>query len=171
MANRFHDRVPLCRFGCTALEDTHHIFVHCRQFQDLRNEYSNSLASDIQTILTNTSLPTSISSHITNVGSNLFRDDESWPLHSSHFYLGVLPPLLPPSTPRHSLTTESHRTLTRLGNSCHLSAIRLTARIWGAVLRHYISTTSQRKPKRSLEEVSQASNLHLPSHLNHILRS
>ena len=171
MANRFHDRVPLCRFGCTALEDTHHIFVHCRQFQDLRNEYSNSLASDIQTILTNTSLPASISSHITNVGSNLFRDDESWPLHSSHFYLGVLPPLLPPSTPRHSLTTESHRTLTRLGNSCHLSAIRLTARIWGAVLRHYISTTSQRKPKRSLEEVLQASNLHLPSHLNHILRS
>ena len=103
--------------------------------------------------------------------AHLFQDDSSWPLHSSRFYLGLLPSLLPPTTSLQSLTTQSQRLLTRLTHSCHTSAIRLAARIWGLVVRDYLSLT--RKPGSSRpanrDSLLRASKLSLPPHLQFLL--
>jgi hypothetical protein len=62
---------------------------------------------------------------------------------------------------------------TRLAHSCYLYAIRLAARIWGAVIRHYLSATS--KPGASArgtvnrDALLRASNLRLPPHLHYLL--
>ena len=136
IASRFHDRMPLCCFSCPSLEDPHHIFVHCLPFQHLRDKYSSLLLSDSRGILGDLTLTPSTLSHLDRVVTNLFRDHECWPLASSRFYLGLLPPLLPTSTPLHLLPVESRHLLTRLAHCCHTSAIRLSARIWGLLIWH-----------------------------------
>ncbi len=64
LATCFKDPTMLCRFGCPSLEDTHHIFVHCPLFQHLRDEYSGLLIAEITWLLTDTPLPTALTSHI-----------------------------------------------------------------------------------------------------------
>jgi len=171
-AIRFHSGNILCRFGCQSLEDVHHLFVHCPLFDKLRDEYSQALVSDAEHILNNLTLPTTISSHLVRVITHLFRDDSSWPLHSSRFYLGLLPPLLPPTTSHKSLAPDSQRALTRLAQSCHTSAIRLTVRIWGMALRHYLemsSTSGSRAVRTNRDALLRNSKLSLPPHLNYLL--
>ena len=52
-------------------------------------------------MLTNTSLPNPLLSHLLHMVTHLFKDNVSWPLGSSRFYLGLIPPLL--------MVTESNR--------------------------------------------------------------
>jgi len=97
--------------------------------------------------------------------------NSSWPLASSRFYLGLLPPLIPNSNPRPHLSPESSRVITRVAQSCHTHAIRLAARIWGFIIRHHLSASSKPVPKRSLSSAAllQQSNLSLPAHLRYLL--
>ncbi|KAN0126468.1 hypothetical protein V8E52_000108 [Russula decolorans] len=171
MATRFHDRSMLCRFDCQSLEDAHHIFVHCPSFQHLRDEYSGSLISEVEGALTDSTLPTSALNHILRVATHLFRDDSSWPLHASRFYLGLLPPLLPTTVSYHTLSGMSHRLLTRIAHSCHRHAIRLAARIWGSVIRHHLSSSSKPVARRTStrESVLCDAHLTLPPHLEYLL--
>jgi hypothetical protein len=161
----------LRRFGCPSLEDVHHLFVLCPFFQHFRDEYSVTLMADTRRLLSDSSLPPDMVSHVTRVASHLFRDHSSWPLHSSRFHLGLLPPLLPTRTS--SLPIESQRCLTRLANTLHLSAIRLAGRIWGAILRHHLAMPKHAahnpKKPRTRQTVLQNSNLTLPSHLSYLL--
>jgi hypothetical protein len=154
-----------------SLEDAHHIFVHCPRFSNLRDEYSKSLLSDTERLMSDSNLPPPLLSHLQRTTVHLFQDNSSWPLHSSsRFYLGLLPPLLPPTTSSQSLTTQSQRLLTRLAHSCHTSAIRLAARIGGLVVRDYLSST--RKPSfrpANRDSLLRASNLTLPPHLQFLL--
>jgi hypothetical protein len=106
-ATCFHSGDLFCHFGCRSLEDAHHIFMHCPRFSNLRDEYSKSLLSDTQRLMSDSDLPPPLSSHLQHTTAHLFQDDSSWPLHSSCFYLGLLPPLLPPTTSSQSLTTKS----------------------------------------------------------------
>ena len=143
LASRFGDRSVFCRYGCPTLEDPHYVFVvHCSTFQDLRDEYSRSLVLGPSNSLCWAALSDSIRSHVDHIVVHLFRDDASWPLGSSLFYLGLLPPLLPNNFPYSSLSTVSRRLLTCMAHSCHPSAIRLAGRIWGMVVPHYASTKS-----------------------------
>ena len=109
LATRFQDRLILCRFGCPSIEDIHHIFVHCPSFNTLRDEYSTLLISDTSRILRDTNLPPSIHSHVDCVTKHVFTDHSSWPLASSRFYLGVLPPLTPDSPSSLPLSSKSSR--------------------------------------------------------------
>jgi hypothetical protein len=167
LASRFGDQSAMCRFGCASLEDPHHIFVHCPAFQDLRDEYTQSLISDMAHSLCGTSTLDHLRSHVTHVVTHLFRDDDSWPLGSSLFYLGLLPPLLPTTCPYSSLSMDAHRLLTRVAHSCHHSAIRLAARIWGMVLRR--SALHNSSQPQGLDVGSRSSALPLPPHLQHFL--
>ena len=169
MATRFRDRLMLCRFGCPSIEDPHHIFVHCPLFQPLRDEYSANLLADTRRILTKSTLPNPTINHLVCVASHLFQDDPSWPIQSSRFYLGLSPPLLPPTNPLHTLSTESQRCLTRLAHSFHIHAIRLAARIWGMVIRHHTSTTSNGSSEKTRESLLRGSHLSLPPHLHYLL--
>ncbi len=171
LASRFADRLRLCRFGCPTLEDDHHLFVHCPSFDHLRDEYSHTLVSATQSILKDAALSTPVHSHLDRVASSLFRDDAIWPLASSRFYLGLLPPLLPLSTLHDPLQGESPRVFTRLAHTCHTYSIRLAARIWGLVSRQRSFPTANRFGDRRLSTASllQSSNLSLPPHLHHLL--
>ena len=52
--------------------------------------------------MSDSDLPPPLISHLQCATAHLFQDDTSWPLHSSRFYLGLLPPLLmAPSHPQH----------------------------------------------------------------------
>ena len=161
----------LCCFGCPSIEDAHHIFVHCPSFNTLRDEYSTLLISDTSRILHDTNLPPSIHSYIDCVTKHVFTDHSSWPLASSHFYLGILPPLTPDSPPSLPLSSESSRVLTRIAQSCHIHSIRLAARIWGHIIQHHRSASSKPVPKRSLSSTAllQQANLSLPPHLHYLL--
>ena len=172
-ATRFHDGSMLCRYGCQSVEDKHHIFVHCEHFHNLRHEYSTSLTTEIETSLTDSSLPTHISVHLLHVATHLFHDNSSWPLHSSRYYLGLLPSLLPPTQSHQPLSDEMQRLITRIAHSCHLHAIRLTARIWGTVVRQYLSSTmtSGTRGSAKRDNLLRTSKLTLPSHLHTLLPS
>jgi hypothetical protein len=167
-ATRFHDVQLFCRFGCQSLEDPHHLFVHCHFFDNLRCEYLTSLKSETDRVLSDLTLPVSITSHLGHVINHLFRDDSCWPLHSSRFYLGLLPPLLPHTVSQKTLSGDFQRLLTRIAQACHSSAIRLAARIWGIIVRHYSEAKGGPK-RRNKESVLQNSNLSLPGHLNYLL--
>jgi len=122
LASQFGDWSTFCRYGCPALEDPYHIFVSCPAFQGLHHEYSWLLISDISHHLCGATLPAPIRSHINHVITHLFQDDDSWPLGSSHFYLGLLPPLLPNPGPSPLPNDDAHH-LGWVTHSCHLSAI------------------------------------------------
>jgi hypothetical protein len=171
LAKRFHSGSPFCRYGCRSLEDAHHLFVHCPAFDALRDEASKSLREDTERVLTQQSFTPSVTSHLEHAVTHLFQDDPSWPLHSSRFYLGLLPPLLPSPMTLDSAPGESRRPLLRLAHSCHSSSIRLAARIWGSALRHYLSSTAKPGPRQPLSTASLLlkSNLSLPTHLQYLL--
>ena len=166
LATRLGSQLSLCRFGCPSPEDIHHIFVHCPQFNHLCDEYLRRLLSEAHRILDGSSLPPTLTSHLECVFSHLFSDHSPWPFASSQFYLGLLPPLLPSSLPSLSLSQLSSRTLSRLAQCCHTSAIHLAGRIWGIILRQYLSTTSTHITTTAHCRVA-THDLHqsLPSHL------
>ena len=169
LAARFRDRPPFCWFGCACLEDIHHLFVHCPFFDDLRDEYTNTLISDSQRLLRDIVLTPPLVSHLERVRSSLFRDAPSWPLASSLFYLGLLPPLLPTTTPNPSLPPESHHVFTCLAHSWHTSAIRLAARIWGKVLQQHLSSTHDASSGASRTDMLHDLRRTLPHHLRQLL--
>lgn len=151
--------------------NVHHIFVHCQRFQDLRDEYSKSFAFDIENSVKD-SLPTQILLHVLHVVAHIFCNNPSWPwpLHSSCVYLGLLLSLLPPRQSHQALSDESQRLLTRTAHSCHLHSIRLAARIWGIVVRHYLSSTRTfgARGTEKRDALLRTSKLTLPPHLHYL---
>jgi hypothetical protein len=92
-----------------SLEDAHHIFVHCPHFSNLRDEYSKSLLSNTERLMSDSNLPPPLLSHLQRTTVHLFQDNSSWPLHSSsRFYLG----LLPPHSPTHNILPIPHHPVT-----------------------------------------------------------
>ncbi|KAJ7899507.1 hypothetical protein B0H14DRAFT_2494267 [Mycena olivaceomarginata] len=101
---------PQCRVGCDAIEDTHHIFVHCARYTEWR-------AKAITELLRRTLL---------------FSDDIVWPLQYSTYYLGHIPRFdhLVPTT--NDPTPLSHSRLAHyFAADWHVASIRLAGRIWG----------------------------------------
>jgi hypothetical protein len=101
----------------------HHLFVHCPTFQHLRNENPQSLVSDVTRTLSGADGLRSFRPHLsqllltfsktTTVGLSVLLPST---LDCSHLF-----PTQPP--PRFPLL------LTRVANSCHITAIRLAAHI------------------------------------------
>ena len=60
-----------------------------------------------------------------------------------------------------------------VAHSCHLHAIRLTARIWGIVVRQYLSSTvtSGTRGAGKRDNLLRTSKVALPSHLHYLLPS
>ena len=145
--------------------------VDCPFFGELTDEHSRSLISDADHILSNPSLPNHISLHLLHMVTNFLKDDVSWPLGLSRFYLGLIPHLLPPATSQESLSVDSNRLVTHLAHSCHQHGIRLAARIWGIIVCHYVSGMSPSRVRGRLDRHSllHNSNLTLPDHLQYLL--
>ena len=78
-------------------------------------------------ILQTSSLSASDQAAILHKVEHLFLDSDTWPARRSLFYLGMLPPLLPP---RFQKPVHTH-----IAHECHSTSIRLAAQIWGAPRR------------------------------------
>ncbi|KAF8194470.1 hypothetical protein K438DRAFT_1542157, partial [Mycena galopus ATCC 62051] len=104
-----------CRVGCDAIEDAHHIFVHCVRCTEWRTKAANEL-------------------HQRAVGAVglLFSDDSIWPLRYSIHYLGHVPgfdhlvPTINDPTPLSQSRLAHH-----FAADWHVASIRLAGRIWG----------------------------------------
>jgi len=154
---------PWCRFGCPVFETTHHIFTVCPRFSCLREGATQKLVSTVSTALG--AFQTSPDDHpqLMSVVSNLFHNDNVWPMGHSFYYYGVIPVLRlgSGSVDLEHRRLAHRRLLHRLANDCHTAAIYLASRIWGLV-RKTFSPYSPHHPPKILE---------LPSHLSYIASS
>jgi hypothetical protein len=150
----------LYRFGCPSLEDAHHIFLQCPVFDNLWDKYQAMLTSQTNHLIHNSSLPSSLVSHLEDIIAHLFHDEFSWPLASLCFYLGLLPPLLPTLSHPQPVSPESLHPITRLGHCCHILTIHLAAHIWGTVVRQLVMSNSNSGHANGDSHAIQLQSLH-----------
>ncbi|KAF8913744.1 hypothetical protein CPB84DRAFT_1840548 [Gymnopilus junonius] len=81
---------PWCHFGCHAIEDAYHIFVHCPRFQPHCDSASSSLISSTTTLLDACNLPTTSRQAVLQQANGLFLDADTWPGQKTYYYLGVI---------------------------------------------------------------------------------
>lgn len=92
---RLRDPSPYCRFGCDALETTHHVFAHCAAFKDLRTSAAQSILDDTSEQLRAAETPFPYTDIVLDTAKKILTNDSSvWPQHSTRYYLGTLPPVL-----------------------------------------------------------------------------
>jgi Reverse transcriptase (RNA-dependent DNA polymerase) len=126
-----------CRMGCSAVEDPHHVFVLCKAFGELRNKASKELMEKTRRRIEATELEEAHFEKLLRTAKLLFSDcPDTWPLHYSFYYLGHIPKL-DNIVDRKLFTSriKYERFLHNTSSEWHMSAIRLTSRIWGAVQR------------------------------------
>ncbi|KAJ8089853.1 hypothetical protein PM082_018430 [Marasmius tenuissimus] len=160
-STRFGDTLPICSFGCTAVETPHHIFVECRRFDKIRESFSSRSINNISLLCDRADAPPEWRSAFERLVTSLFSDGDPWPLRRSRYYLGLIPPIRPlvdnhvdwPSIKR-------DRFICSVAQSFHVSAIHLTARIWGYICR-------LRSPR--LNVCTNIQNISVPSHLSSLL--
>ncbi|KAJ7791368.1 hypothetical protein B0H14DRAFT_3567083, partial [Mycena olivaceomarginata] len=117
-----------CRMGCDTIEDAHHIFVHCRRYDEWRASAAVELQKRPLTKLIEKGFEEVECINFLAEAKLLFTDKCSlWPLH----YSGHVPnfDLLP------TRANLSKLAFTRLAYhfsaDWHTTSIRLAGRIWG----------------------------------------
>ncbi|KAL0946881.1 hypothetical protein HGRIS_013047 [Hohenbuehelia grisea] len=146
---------PWCSFGCDRLETAHHIFVVCPSFKGFRDAARKTVHEETSAILENADLAEQYG-RVVEASLLLFSDTHIWPARRSHFFLGVIPPVLQAA----DAGLLHSRTLTRVAGIWHSTAIRLAARIWGDYKR--------RTNTRPRHMTSRRTPLSLPPHLQHL---
>jgi hypothetical protein len=123
----------VCRFGCPATENPHHIFVECERFSEMRSKELLSLSVSIKKKLDEAAIDLPLQSHILHLAKFIFSDsDIIWPLHSTVFFLGQIPkiePLLSATAMNNSVNRS--RLIHNIASDLHLSSVRLASRIFG----------------------------------------
>ncbi|KAJ7176386.1 hypothetical protein C8R43DRAFT_872728 [Mycena crocata] len=139
---------PCCRMGCNAIEDQHHIFVHCERYTEWRTKASEELLHRTKSKLCEKGLEETDAVGLLHTVKSLFIDAPVWPLQYSQYYLGHIPklngliPKKPDDPDKLSMTRLEHH----LASDWHTSCIRLAGRIWGDWQREMarLSNTSRR---------------------------
>ncbi|KAJ7157539.1 hypothetical protein C8R43DRAFT_883185, partial [Mycena crocata] len=125
---------PRCRRGCNAIEDQHHIFVHCAHYAEWRKQAAEDLHRRTNNKLAEKGIEEVDRTGLLFTVKSLFSDVPSvWPLQYSAYYLGHIPKfdhLLPKRT-----ASEDKMIQTQLAHGLaadwHTASIRLAGRIWG----------------------------------------
>ncbi|KAJ6607833.1 hypothetical protein B0H10DRAFT_1817044 [Mycena sp. CBHHK59/15] len=122
-----------CRFGCNAVEDTHHIFVECGRYESWRVRAVEDLWKKTTMKLDEKGVEETARKGLLTAVKFLFaRNDDIWLLKQSFYYLGHVPQLdklLPTGAVQNAITRE--RLLYHRATDWHLTAIRLAGRIFG----------------------------------------
>ncbi len=130
--------LDLCRFGCTAIEDVHHIFAACPVFERFRKEATNDVEAATAKILQKENgVSNEMEKEIRETAKSLFSDCvQYWPLARTQYYLGFVPNLKVHFQGRVNMSyLKKERLRSSIHTTWHTAAIRLTGRIWGDVLR------------------------------------
>ena len=126
-----------CRMGCDAIEDTHHVFVKCKIFDELRRDACRELVEKTIRKIEAVGLEEAHFKSLLHTAKSIFSDcSVTWPLHYSFYYLGHIPKLgahVDPNIFDNRLKRE--RFIHNISGDWHLAAIRLASRIWGKVQR------------------------------------
>ena len=139
-----------CHFGCHAIEDPHHVFIHCPRFNDFRDSATSSVLSSSTTLLDASTLDSTNHQTILERARGIFHDSDTWPAHRSLYYISVLPNILTVE-PETRQPTVNHTLRTRLAHDWHTTSIRLAARIWSEAWRHSrIQSSLPRAPRKSI---------------------
>ncbi|KAJ7704712.1 hypothetical protein B0H14DRAFT_2171229, partial [Mycena olivaceomarginata] len=77
--------------GCDAIEDTHHIFVHCARYTEWRAKATTELLRRTVSKLAEKGFEEADAVDLLNTVKLLFSDDNIWPLQYSTYYLGHIP--------------------------------------------------------------------------------
>ena len=136
---------PCCRFGCHAIEDSHHIFIQRPRFDASRENATSSVIPSSTTLLDASTLDPAHLQTILEQARGLFYDSETWPARRSLYYIGVLPALP-------TAESSTNRTLhTRLANDWQTVSIGLATRIWSESRKHSREQHSTpRAPRKSI---------------------
>jgi len=141
---------PWCCFSCHAIEDPHHIFVHCPRFNDFHDSATSSVLSSSTTLLVTSTLDSTNCQMILERARGIFHDSDTWPAHRSLYYIGVLPNILTVELETRQ-PTVNHTLHTRLTHNWHTTSIRLATRIWSEARRHSrIQSSLPRAPWKSI---------------------
>ncbi|KAJ7189348.1 hypothetical protein GGX14DRAFT_580784 [Mycena pura] len=82
---------PMCRVGCDAIEDQHHVFVLCTRYDDLRTKARDDILTRTVNKL-DENIEEAQRAGLLKIAKSLFSDDPTvWPLHYSAYYLGHIP--------------------------------------------------------------------------------
>ncbi|KAJ7797735.1 hypothetical protein B0H14DRAFT_2389432 [Mycena olivaceomarginata] len=138
---------PLCRLGCKAIEDQHHIFVDCPRYAPWRTSAANELAARTDNKLAEKGVEEADCVDLLTAVKSLFVDDESiWPLHYSVYFLGHLPKFEHwiPSIKDPDDNIADKRLAHHFAADWHLASIRLAGRIWGNWQREMAALTNTR---------------------------
>ena len=125
-----------CRFRCIATEDVHHIFTTCPSFDKFRKEALERVMEKTEKIISKEKMGDEAETEIKHRAKSLFNDcPRSWPLERSQYYLGHIPPLKTILNPAISDHIKREKIAHNIHSIWHMSAIRLTGRIWGDLIR------------------------------------
>jgi len=124
---------PICCFRCPDTENPHHLFIVCPRYSEMQLRALESLTMSIKMRLDEDEVNSSDQQCVLDTVKYIFSDSENtWPLHSSMYYLSQLPKLKPLLSPLSSPDTINHaRLICNLTADMHLASTWLASRIYG----------------------------------------
>ncbi|KAJ7920023.1 hypothetical protein B0H13DRAFT_2319938 [Mycena leptocephala] len=125
---------PLCRLGCNAIEDQHHIFVDCPRYTPWHTTTANELAARTNNKLKEKGIEEADRVDLLAAVKPLFINDASiWPLQYSVYFLSHIPKFdhRIPSIKDPDDKIADKRLAHHLAADWHLACIHLAGRIWG----------------------------------------
>jgi hypothetical protein len=143
-----------CRLGCMQEESAHHLFVECEMTESMRREMRDKIRKSTGDLLETMEDEWILKEPIALTAESLFIDDANvWPLGTSRYYLGFVPPIeryALADTPEPTDSFLYNRALYRIVRDWHLASIHLAARIFGTLQRKAASMNNTRIRQRSL---------------------
>ncbi|KAG8829786.1 hypothetical protein FRC18_009026 [Serendipita sp. 400] len=131
--NMKQDNEGRCEFGCQSLQDDHHIFVECPNFQHMRDETKAVLKRVTKSEGEKRGMDAGALAPFISRAESLVTDGDVWPFSESLYYVGRIPDM---STLR--ADQNGHKDWewkTRISTVWHVECIKLAGRIWGTVMR------------------------------------
>ena len=122
-----------CRMGCRAVEDMHHIFVVCPEYDKLRTEAREDVVKKMWSHFQTLEIEETHMTGLLKKAKSLFINCSfTWLLHYTFYYLGHIP-LLDSHVPLDAFKSRIRHKhfIHNIKGDWHMSSIRLASRIYG----------------------------------------
>jgi hypothetical protein len=119
--------------GCKAVEDMHHIFVVCPEYDELRKEARKDVVKKTRMHIQTSEIEVTHMTGLLKKAKSLFINCSfTWLLHYTFYYLGHVP-LLDPHVPLDTFKNriQHEHFIHNIKGDWHMSSVRLASRIYG----------------------------------------